>query len=245
MKAIVFTSDRHDWLLHGFLRQWSKYRGTKYDGELDLEIAGFSYRGPYRIEPSGEEVPFSSIGRFEDYPVERWSDAVYAKVMSLKDELFIFMLEDYWLMRHLNRGVMNLAEDYMRKHPDVIRFDLTSDRMFAKEAKYTESHGVMDICEAKGDYSLSFQAAIYRRDLLLEVLRPGETPWQAELRGTQRLNNLGHRVLGSYQWPVNYMIVVNKGKLDTAGRWMWPARTLDAEDWADLAEAGCLEEVPA
>jgi hypothetical protein len=34
------------------------------------------------------------------------------------------------------------------------------------------------------------------------------------------------------------MIVVNKGKFDREGQWMWPARTLKAADWKELDELG-------
>lgn len=238
MKAVIFTSDTHAWLLRGFFLQWAKYGERPGGGSdiLELEVAGFKRPG---FLPPG--VGFVSIGSMEDYPIGRWSDAVIKYLESISDDLVLILLEDYWMVRPVYREALLNAWAFMQQHPDVIRFDVAADRMFSREARYIGSFGVIDLCEAKGDYSLSFQASIYRRRLLLEVMQPGETPWQAELNGSTRLNRMTYPVFGSYQWPMNYMITVNKGQLDTAGKWMYPARTLSREDWQELANQGCLE----
>lgn len=238
MKTVVFTSDNHSWLLKGFFRQWIRYAGS-YNA-LEVEVAGFT-KPPYIPKC----VPFYRIGKFEDYPVEKWSDAVIKYLEGVRDELVLILLEDYWLMRPLAYGGIYAARKYMVEHRDVIRFDVAADRMFAKGAVLKGNSGAVDICECKGDYSLSFQASIYRVELLLQVLKAGENPWQSELNGTARLNELPYRVVGSYQWPMQYMIVMNKGQLDTVGNWMFPARTLKPEDWEDLGNHGCLSKTEA
>lgn len=239
MKTVVFTSDTHAWLLRGFFHQWAMYGkmpGTRYENDpLEMEVAGFSK--PY----FHLDVPFVSIGRFEDYPVGKWSDAIIKYLQGMADDLFLFLLEDYWLIRPINRGAIFTAYGYMMDHPDILRFDMAADRMFNRQARYLEPCGSLDICEAKGDYSFSTQAGIFRRKLLLEILKPGETPWEAEINGSGRLNKLPWRVVGTYQWPVNYFIAMNKGKLDPTGSWMFPARTLKQEDMKALSSLGYLK----
>ena len=232
MKTVIFTSDKHQWLLKGFLHQWAKYGLA----ELKLEVAGFT--NPGFLPP---EVSFESIGDFKDYPVDKWSSGIIQYLRNIEDEMFLFMLEDYWLLRPINREHLMMAYQFMVDHKDVARFDVAADRMFNKSARYVGSYKTLDICEAKGDYSLSFQASIYRREMLLEALRPSETPWQSELKGTYRLNAMHYKVVGSYQWPVNYLIAMNKGRIDKSGGWMYPARTLSMQDWTELAALGYLE----
>ena len=49
----------------------------------------------------------------------------------MDDELFVWMLEDMLLTRTVDvRAVSSLA-DYMQQHPEVIRIDLTTDRLYA------------------------------------------------------------------------------------------------------------------
>jgi hypothetical protein len=233
MKTVIFTSDNHQWLLKGFLHQWAKY-GLK---DSPLVVVGYT-----RPDFLPEDIKFVSLGRFEDYPVDKWSNGVIQYLRVLEDELFLFMLEDYWLIRPINVDVFNLASQFMIDHPEVGRFDVAADRMFNHSAQYKGSVGVMDICQAKGDYSLSFQASIYRKAALMDALRPNESPWQSELDGSNRLNKLAWDVVGSYQWISNYMIVMNKGKLDRSGSWMYPARTLSQSDWGELDKLGYTTE---
>jgi hypothetical protein len=233
MKTVVLTSDNHSWLLAGFFHQWQKY-AAEYG---EVEVAGFT--NPGTLPP---EVPFYSIGRFEDYPVEKWSDAVIKYLQSLKDDLVTILLEDYWLMRPIHNTEITAAEMFMLDNPNVARFDLSSDRMFSHDTQYLQPYGPFDLCSGKGAYSLSFQAGMFRRELLLEMMHPGETPWQAELSGSDRLNKSPYWVVGTYQWPINYAIVVNKGKLDRSGAWMFPARTLKQADWKGLDDLGYTTE---
>ena len=232
MKTVVFTSDNHQWLLKGFLHQWHKYAGAGIE-PLDLEVAGFT-----RPSFLPADVPFVSIGEFEDYPVQRWSNAVISYLQSITDELVLILLEDYWLMRPINRVAIDEIKLLMLDHPHVARFDVSADRMFAQHARYIGNVKNLDVCSAKGSYSLSFQASIWRRQMLLDVMRPDETPWQAEINGSGRLNALPYGVVGTYQWPMNYMICMVKGKLDRTGSWMYPARTLSAMDWKELDNLG-------
>lgn len=239
MRTVVLTSDNHAWLLKGFLHQWQKYGAcTNGDKEfLELEVAGFTH--PDFLPDS---VRFCSIGKFEDYPVTHWSDALIAYLEFLQDDLVTIFLEDYWLLRTINRKAVWDACQYMQENIDVIRFDLASDRMFARGARFLGSYRSIDLCQGGEDYSLSFQASIYRRELLLQMLRIGETPWQAELNGTGRLNHTPWRVMGTYNWPINYMIVMNKGQFDRKGLWMYPSRSLSNWDWQELDALGYCRE---
>lgn len=230
MRNIVFTSDRHSWLLKGFFHQWDKYAGGR-----EVEVAGFT---PPASLPSN--VPFHSMGDFKDYPVQKWSDAIINALRRIPDDYFLFLLEDYWLIRQVNWDAIDAGLEMMMLHQDIIRFDAAADRMFNRHAHFLGSHKCIDLCSCKAEYSLSFQASIFNRKLLLEVLQEGESPWQAEISGSSRLNQLPYQVIGSYQWPMNYVIAMNKGALDLVGGWMYPARSMPLGDWQELVDAGCL-----
>lgn len=228
MKTIVLTSDKGNWLLPGFLHQWRKYDGR------EIEIWG--YTDPGKLVRGKTE--FRSIGRFEDYPMARWSDGVILALESIDDDLVEVYLEDYWLMRHTNFDAIALCAEYLGNYPGIARFDLGTDRLYAKTVRDVESIGAIDIIEAGGDYAFSWQASIWRRDILLSLMQPGETAWESELAGTNRLNTAPYRVLGTRQCPVRYMIAVNKGQFDRSGSWMYPQRTLSQADWRELDRLG-------
>lgn len=240
MRTVVLTSDKHAWLLKGFLHQWQKY-GAMLAGDgkdfLRVEVAGFAH--PDFLP---DNIPFCSIGKLEDFPIRHWSDALIRYLEFLEDDLVLLLLEDYWMLRPVNHMAVWDAMRFMQENEDVIRFDLAADRMFSRGARFAGAYRNIDLCQGGEDYSLSFQASIYRRELLLQMLHVGETPWEAELNGTGRLNRTPYRVLGTYNWPMNYMIVMNKGQFDRQGLWMFPARTLSNWDWQELDALGYCRE---
>lgn len=230
MKAICLTSDHGNWLLPGFLHQWRKY------APHPITIYGFTNPGLDN---------FVSIGPFRDYPKERWSDGLIKVLDSVDDEIILFMLEDYWLMRQVNYRALQFAEAMMRADPSIARFDVTNDRSQAgpgdtRSRLELGSAGDVDVFESfVVDYRCSYQAALWRVELLRSILVPGETPWQSELNGCGRMADRPElRVMGTYQWPVRYQIVVNKGQFDRTGEWMRPARSLSSSDWAELDQNG-------
>lgn len=234
MRTIVLTSDKTSWALKAFMRQWDKYCG---DSLGEMAVAGYT---PVELQ---DHIPFLSIGSFSDYPVEKWSDGVIKCLSGLQDDLVLIVMDDYWLTRPADSIAVNLAYQYMRSHPDIARFDLATDRMYDKHHEL-ESIGRIDLVEAEKDatYNLSFQASIWRRELLLEVLKPGETPWQSEILGTERLNATSYRVVGTRQWPIKYIVAVNKGKLDLSAGWMVPPRSLCDEDRVELVHGGFIPQ---
>jgi hypothetical protein len=140
-----------------------------------------------------------------------WSDQLIEALSSIEDEHIVIMLEDYWLCRGVDhRGVETLHE-YCKLHPEVIRMDLTSDRLYAGGMQDIDYYGCYDIVETKEGtpYQMSLQAAIWNRKKLLSVLHPGLTPWEVELQ-TEIKAPL--RVLGTRQFPIRYANMFNSGK---------------------------------
>ena len=134
MKTVVFTSDTHNWLLRGFFHQWAKY-----GNELTVEVAGFTNPG---FLP--DYATFYSIGKFEDYPVEKWSNSIIEYLNKIDDDLFLFLLEDYWLIRPINMDALHTAERFMTNHPEVGRFDVAADRVFNRSSRYIGSMDLID-----------------------------------------------------------------------------------------------------
>lgn len=249
MKIICLTSDHGNWLLRGFLHQWGKYC------KLPVTIMGFT-------DPQipGDDSPdqiwrpqiwdFRSIGQFADYPKERWSDGLIRALGMAKDDQVLLVLEDYWLTRQVNLHALRVAEHLLHSDPGILRFDLSSDRMYSgiehpgviAQGTRVElgAFGDVDVFESLApEYRFSTQASMFNTMALLSVLVPGESPWECELNTNMRLQGRPDlRVLATYQWPFRYSIVVNKGQFDREGAWMRPARTLSAGDWAELDELG-------
>jgi hypothetical protein len=92
-----------------------------------------------------------------------------------------------------------------------VRLDLSTDRLHnGYRIDAGEAWGHYDIIEtpAESEYQMSLQAAIWRRDLLLELLKPGKSAWQVEVHTSPPVTM---RVVGTYQHPVRYANVFKGG----------------------------------
>jgi hypothetical protein len=139
------------------------------------------------------------------YPAKKWSTGMIEFFQSdLAPDLFVWLLEDYWLCRTADvTGVATLA-DYVAMRPGVLRLDLTTDRLYNGDKFDVESFGHYDIIEtpAGSPYQMSLQAGIWRKSHLLRILKAGRSPWKVEIN-TSPPENM--RVVGTRQYPVRYL----------------------------------------
>lgn len=123
------------------------------------------------------------------------------------------MLEDYWLCRTVDMRGMDACYEYIRRRPEVLKIDLTNDRLYAGGMFDVEGWGSYDIIETPFEtpYQMSLQAAYWNKSLLLSLLVPGRTAWETEIY-TQPPPEM--RVLGTRQMPLRYANAILKGAID-------------------------------
>ena len=204
LRVFVEVSDNYLWALQPFI-----YLFQIHWSELQPVVI-FGYSRPRFHLPQNFE--FFSIAN-TNYPADRWSNGMISFLKSVRDEHFVFLLNDYWLSRTVDcRGVL-ACYDYIRSKPEVLRIDLTDDRLYAGGMFDVEAWGNYDIIETPRDtpYQMSTQAAIWNRERMLEVLVPNKSAWEVEIHLTP-LDEM--RVLGTRQSPVRYANGMLKGKLD-------------------------------
>lgn len=234
MRVVVLTSDNYLPAVRVFAYLFNRY----WSDRQSVLVAGFT--------PPAFELPdtfhFHSIGPFEEYPVERWSDALIKLLEGLEDEAVTIFLEDYWLTRPVNVEAVRMCADYVRQHGYVLRIDLTTDRQWSHGMHYPAdipdygNCGYLDLIEGKRDnYGMSMMAGVWHRENLLSMLVPGESPWQVELEGTARLQKRSDLlVLGTRNWPVRHILAYRGGNPtnpDISGLSKEDVRELGARGW--------------
>lgn len=208
------TSDKSSSLLKGFFIQWSKY----FKADANIIVCG--YKQPEEFSrPSSAR--FFSIGNMSDYPQNKWSNSLIRVLDTIADEIFIFMMDDYWLLREVDTKALQIIKDYMLQFTNVVRFDLTTDRLYSDPNKYIYGYntyntaGHLDLIKSDyhSPYHMSLWGGMWRKELLRKILISGETAQQIELNGTSRLSQFGDSmlVLGSRQAPVRHANVVQAG----------------------------------
>src|SRR5512135_1324160 len=91
INVLVMTSDKYLKALKPFAWLFNKY----WSAWQPVTVAGFTL--PDFDLPNN--FHFLSLGKFEDYPVGKWSDALLAAMNLTGFETFVLFLEDYWIRR--------------------------------------------------------------------------------------------------------------------------------------------------
>jgi len=171
-------------------------------------VTVIGYRTPdFELPPN---FTFYSAG--EDGGQKKWSDGVIKFLKEQGADLFVLLLDDYWLCRKADNGGVCTLADYMMEHPRALRVDLSTDRLHAGGMFEVGSYGHYDIIGTPPGtpYQMSLQAAIWRKSLFLELVKPDMSPWDVELKNSppDRME-----VYGTYQHPVKYANVFKGGEL--------------------------------
>ena len=227
MRVFCFTSDKYLWAIKGFVHQINKYW-------LGIETVVVGFTEPDFDLPTN--FSFYSVGKFEDYPADKWSDAVIKFLIGVEDEIFILMLEDYWLTRKVDSKAVDFLGWYIQKHPDISGIDLTTDRLYGANLRDYESLDTLDLVinDPPAPYHFSLQARMWRRSDILRYLKPGETPWQTEITGSGRMIRDRAIVLGTRQIPLRYLIAVQNGKVAFDGGYQAPGILMREKDKREL-----------
>ncbi len=207
MKILVTSYSKTYWCLKPFAYLFNKYWGMSSVTVLHYPKIPFELPENFNL--------FSPCIR--DYPKNKWADGVIKYLESVEETAIVLLLEDYWLTRKVNRDMINVLCSAIETHDNILRIDLTADRLYAggmKDAGYLEW---IDLVEAPGSqYEMSLQAGVWHRENLLKVLnnldREKRSSWDVELEGTIIVNaDPELKVYGTRQYPVRYENGVNVG----------------------------------
>lgn len=241
---LVMTSDKSDWVLDGFFWLLDKYLVPR----PNVTVAGYRY-------PPGKLIPeyarLLTIGNFEDYPANRWSDSfiyVLSSYLAMGVRHAWIMLDDYWLVRQVDHIALRLLFEYMRAHPNVLKVDLSTDRLYAHRGepflygKNTHDRvGYLDLIKSEPDwpYHMSLWGGLWNIENLLSVIVPGETAQDIEIRGTERLKSRQDLlVLGTRQAPVVHTNILRGGLSGPEYR----GYEVDGQ-WVNGIESGVMDEM--
>ena len=208
MRVFVTVSDKTLWALRPFSYLFNCY----WSSLQPVVVAGYT-------APSFDLPPNFTFYSIDTpcYPAEKWSDGIIKFLNDMPDEHFVWFYEDFWLRRTVNHAAVSSLYEYCQSHPNVFRLDLTNDRLFTHDPRYIpdyEKYGCIALIQSQSDwpYHHSSQCGIFRRDMFLNILRPGWTPWEFELKGAEILtNHPDWSVLGTRILPVDYAHVIVSG----------------------------------
>ena len=194
IQTYVLTNNNHLFLLRGFSYLWNEYAGPS------SQVVVVGYDMPQFALPSF--LRFLSLGK--QVPKEKWSNSLIDFCERIVEDYFILLLEDFWLYDYYDRKAIPKLLDWM--DDDVLRIDLSGNRASYGHKTLGQRAGY-DIIQShkNAKYQMSFQAAIWRKENLLKMLRRNESPWEAEIKGSKRVKKM--KVLGTKPAVMRYQPV--------------------------------------
>ena len=185
MTIVVSTCNKYRHLLKNFALLFNKFWDEKQ------RVLVFGYLPPEELLP--ENFKFISLGT-EDEP---WSDQMIEILEQIPDSQFIYLREDYYLLKPVPIDKVQALWDFMRGCGDYKRMSLQSIKDYTQPVKKFFSEIMMQNIklyrmEWDAEYLCSFEASIFRKDLLQKYLVAGEGSQEGE-------NNTSNRMKKKYE----------------------------------------------
>ena len=109
-----------------------------------------------------------------------WSDNLLIALDKIKEEFILMWIDDLLLLRKVDtQRVVCICEEFIKARGNYLRLNPTvkADKQFNEHFGLT-SKGIV--------YRTSTVLSLWRKDILRELLKPGESAWDFEIYGTLR-----------------------------------------------------------
>ncbi len=163
-----------------------------------------------------------------------WSTLLIKALNQIESKYILFSLEDFFLRKKVNTELIIEALKFADEN------NLSMLRLIPRPGP---DESILDskkygLIKKAAPYKVSTQAAIWKRDVLIGLLRSGESIWEFERNGSERASNMkgfasviepclpyGHHVIERGQWFPWEVVRCwrNKIKIDLSVRKILPA----------------------
>ncbi len=139
-------------------------------------------------------------------PRVAWSDVLIQYLKTLSEPATVLLLDDYLLCDRVDARQVQRCWDTLLEHPEVgfVRLNPCP----GPERCYDDLLG--KFCY-RANYLVSLQPCIWRVECLLDLLRPGESAWDFEIRGTPRAQLSSWLFLGTRANLVSVQNLMRQG----------------------------------
>lgn len=185
--VLVNTCDKFEDCWTPFFKLWSLYwPDCKARIFLNTEYNDYSY-GNLNVVPVKGCVGRSLKGKYAT-----WSQCLRWALEKIDTDIILYMQEDYFLKDIVKNDIIEKYVDLMLTHIDIKCIHLTDQSVIADGISEFEN---LDVVARKQRYRACCQAALWRKQELLDIIRDYESAWEFEEFGSQRSAILNHRYL--------------------------------------------------
>ena len=165
-----------------FSLYWPDYKGKVY---LNTEYKDYNF----------ENIDIRSLKVCENHGIPKssrvtWSQCLRWAIEEIEDDIVLYMQEDYFIKDRVDNATIQKICGKMMQSPDIMCIYLHSHAV-EKELEIEDGLSIVK----KDGWRLSCQAALWRKQELLDIIRDYESPWEFENFGNKRSIVMGHKYL--------------------------------------------------
>ncbi len=171
-------SDCWEPVCHGITKYWSD---CPYSIFLITNTKDFTH----------EKVTTIKIG--ED---KGWANNLLMVLKQIDATYIMYFQEDYWIRERVNSSAIT---EYVRT---MDKMELNYLRLLAYPTPDSDfmADQRLGVLAENAPYRTALQIALWRKEVLLDLLKPGESPWEFEVRGSTRSRKYGNSFLSVKQF---------------------------------------------
>lgn len=187
MKVVVMSYRSIAWLVKPFVYLHQKYWGCPVTllAEEDYSEGAFDFFQP----PDSIAMPKS-----KEIPAYRFSDVLVWYLRQIEDEHILLMMGDFLIYQPVDVVRLQELQEYMHEH-DVVRGQVGDDN-FCQFSRLVDHYQHLDIYEG-GFRISSLNAALWNRQMLLDMIPLNADPWAVENRCGESIEQRGLRSIAT------------------------------------------------
>jgi len=219
---LVNTCDKFEDCWNPFFKlftiYWPDYKGIIY---LNTEYKDYSY-------PGLDIIPIKGCAK-HNVPIDKpatWSQCLNWALEAIDTEIVLYMQEDYFLKNRVEANWVDYFYKLMLSNDEIPCIQLTSAGIPAIEKSNFNN---LCISDPKFFSYVSCQASLWRKDIMMSLIREHETAWNFEWWGSKRARYNGYQFLTiDPQWLSDSDIVIMPYILTgvIGGKWYKPVVVL-------------------
>lgn len=219
-----------------FSRFWPDCKATVY---LNTEFKSYSYSGLNVVPVRNTEG--RGLAR------ATWSQCLRWALESIDDDIILYMQEDYFLKDTVKNDLVEFYVNLMHSDEYIKCIHLTDQSV---DTCGNSEYDNLDIVKKNQRYRVSCQAALWRKDELLSLIRDYESAWEFEEFGSKRSAAMGHLYLAvshSFVQLDRFEIIPYIFTGIVRGRWYEPTKDLFQrnEIMVDWDRRGFVADAPS
>lgn len=120
-----------------------------------------------------------------------YGERLLKHLRQIESPYVLILMDDFFFRKQVNGTKIKFYIDQLKKNPDiaVFSFDSVADELNIDDGKYQD----FLLRPRYGEYKMNFQGGVWNKETLMKCIRPFETPWEIESKGSIRTFEMQER----------------------------------------------------